>query len=72
VIQLKHVRNGLAGLAVAAMTATPAFAHHPLGGGTPETFVHGVLSGIGHPMLGIDHFAFLFERVEGLIFPGVV
>ena len=58
-IQLKHVRNGLTAVAVAAMTTTPAFAHHPLGGGTPETFVHGVLSGIGHPMLGIDHFAFI-------------
>ncbi len=58
-IQLKTVRNGLATVAAFAATATPAFAHHPLGGGTPETFVHGVLSGIGHPMLGIDHFAFI-------------
>lgn len=58
-IQLKHVRNGLTALAATAMTASPALAHHPLGGGTPETFVHGVLSGIGHPMLGIDHFAFI-------------
>jgi urease accessory protein len=39
--------------------ASPALAHHPLGGGTPETVAHGVLSGIGHPMLGIDHLAFI-------------
>jgi len=48
----------LAGVA-AALPALPALAHHPLGGETPTTFLHGFLSGIGHPMIGIDHFAFL-------------
>lgn len=45
-----------AGLAVAA---TPALAHHPLGDVQMETFVHGVLSGIGHPILGFDHLFFI-------------
>jgi len=36
-----------------------AFAHHPMGGRTPETFLQGLLSGFGHPIIGIDHFAFI-------------
>lgn len=44
------------GLFAAAPTA---FAHHPMGGQTPETFTQGLLSGIGHPVIGVDHFAFL-------------
>ena len=36
-----------------ALTVTPALAHHPLGGMPMETFAHGVLSGVGHPLLGI-------------------
>lgn len=47
----------IAGLGLAA--ATPAFAHHPLGGLPMETFTHGLLSGIGHPVLGFDHLFFV-------------
>lgn len=36
-----------------------AYAHHPMGGQIPETFTQGLLSGFGHPIIGIDHFAFL-------------
>lgn len=39
--------------------APAAFAHHPMGGTTPETFTQGLLSGFGHPIIGVDHFAFL-------------
>lgn len=46
-------------IAVLAMAAEPAFAHHAMGGGTPSTFGQGLLSGLGHPIIGIDHFAFL-------------
>lgn len=42
-----------------AVAVEPALAHHPLGGMRPATFVHGLLSGIGHPILGFDHFAAL-------------
>lgn len=41
------------------MMATPALAHHPLAGAPMETFAHGVLSGVGHPILGFDHLAFV-------------
>lgn len=40
-------------------SATPAFAHHPMGGETPATLAQGLLSGIGHPVLGLDHLAFV-------------
>ncbi len=41
------------------VAAGPALAHHPMGGSTPETFWHGLLSGFGHPIIGVDHFAFV-------------
>jgi urease accessory protein len=46
----------IAGLSLAA---SPALAHHPLGGLPMETFAHGLLSGIGHPVLGFDHLFFV-------------
>ena len=51
--------NRLALAAIVAATTTPALAHHPLGGETPSTLVHGLLSGIGHPVIGLDHLAFV-------------
>jgi urease accessory protein len=45
----------LAGLAA----ATPALAHHPMGGMIPATFTQGLLSGLGHPVIGLDHLAAL-------------
>jgi urease accessory protein len=46
-------------LGLAALAADPALAHHMMGGRTPSTFAEGVLSGLGHPVIGIDHLAFL-------------
>ena len=40
-------------------TAGTASAHHLMGGKTPSTFADGILSGIGHPIIGPDHLAFL-------------
>ena len=42
-----------------ALLAGPALAHHPLAGAPMETFAHGLLSGIGHPVLGFDHLFFV-------------
>lgn len=36
-----------------------AVAHHPMGGATPDTYLHGFLSGLAHPLIGMDHFAFI-------------
>ena len=51
-------RLGLATMIVMAGVGSAA-AHHPMGGVTPTTFMEGFLSGIGHPVIGIDHLAFI-------------
>ena len=48
----------LTGLAT-LIIATPALAHHPMDGAMPETISQGLLSGLGHPIIGIDHLAFI-------------
>ncbi|HET9717554.1 MAG TPA: HupE/UreJ family protein [Pseudolabrys sp.] len=45
------------GFIAAALGGAPAFAHHLMGGHTPSTFTEGVLSGLGHPVIGLDHLA---------------
>jgi urease accessory protein len=44
---------------IAVLAATPALAHHPLGGLPMTTFGDGLLSGVGHPVLGFDHLLFV-------------
>ena len=46
-------------VAFTSITLSSAFAHHPLGGEVPQTMLHGFLSGVGHPVIGFDHFAFV-------------
>jgi len=46
-------------VAALSLFTTSAFAHHVMGGKTPSTFVEGLLSGLGHPVIGPDHLAFL-------------
>jgi urease accessory protein len=41
------------------LTASTASAHHLMGGKIPSTFAEGILSGVGHPIIGPDHLAFL-------------
>ncbi len=50
---------GLLSGAALMLAAPMAMAHHPMDGATPSNFSEGLLSGFGHPLLGIDHFAFL-------------
>lgn len=48
----------LAATLLAALAAVqPAFAHHVMDGGMPATLAQGLLSGLGHPIIGLDHFA---------------
>lgn len=45
--------------AAALLTAPlPAAAHHVMGGRKPTSLLEGLLSGLGHPVIGIDHLAF--------------
>ena len=47
-------------LAVVYLAAvSPASAHHMMDGDLPSTFTQGLLSGLGHPVIGPDHLAFL-------------
>jgi len=48
-----------AALLLAATAPLSALAHHPMGGTTPQTWWTGLLSGIGHPVIGPDHLAFV-------------
>ena len=45
--------------AILAIVSVPAMAHHPLDGQAMLTFWHGFLSGIAHPVLGMDHLVFI-------------
>lgn len=46
----------LAGL----LFVTPAaMAHHPMDGQVPQTFWHGLLSGLAHPVIAVDHLSFM-------------
>ena len=56
--------------ATATLIAAPAFAHHPLGGMPMDTFVQGILSGVGHPVLGFDHLFFVALVGVAALFTG--
>jgi len=45
--------------AIGLLMPEPAFAHHGMGGRPPETFAEGLLSGLAHPVIGLDHLLFL-------------
>ncbi|QQE64670.1 urease accessory protein UreJ [Leptolyngbya sp. BL0902] len=69
------VALGGSGLLALLLTA-PALAHHPTGNQTPSTFIEGFLSGLGHPVIGLDHLAFVVAvgllgatRAKGVILP---
>jgi len=56
--------------------ATPALAHHAMGGKMPANFFEGFMSGIAHPLIGPDHFAFIVAvgllavtRRQGILIP---
>ena len=44
---------------LAVLIPGAALAHHPMDGMTPATIWQGFASGIGHPVIGFDHLAFV-------------
>ena len=55
-----YLKTMLAVASVAFSTlAPPAFAHHVMAGQLPATAWQGLLSGLGHPIIGVDHLAFI-------------
>lgn len=60
------VRRVLALLAFALLgQPRDALAHHMIGGDLPRNFLEGFLSGLAHPIIGLDHFVFILAA--GLI-----
>lgn len=55
---MKSFKLSVAALSL-SLIAAPALAHHPLGGAPMQSFADGLLSGIGHPLLGFDHLFFV-------------
>ncbi|MFM9845537.1 MAG: HupE/UreJ family protein [Hyphomicrobiaceae bacterium] len=55
---VSRLRLGALALAFASV-ATPALAHHVMDGNLPTTLMQGLLSGLGHPIIGLDHLAFV-------------
>ena len=60
--------NRLIWAATVFLAPGAALAHHPMGGATPATFMQGLLSGFGHPVIGLDHLAFVIA--VGLVAAG--
>lgn len=54
-------RSSLIGLLLATALFAPAsaIAHHPNGYMLPDSFYEGLLSGFGHPVIGLDHLSFI-------------
>lgn len=44
---------------IALAMASPASAHHVMGGSAPVNFFDGLLSGLAHPVIELDHLAFV-------------
>lgn len=63
---MKKILSGL----IILLAAAPALAHHPLSGMPMETFAHGLLSGVGHPLLGFDHLFFVALAGIAAVFAG--
>lgn len=54
---LRNLKLSAASLWI-VLSVNPAHAHHPLGGTTARTWMEGLASGLGHPVIGIDHLVF--------------
>ncbi len=46
-------------ISIFSLAATPASAHHAMGGKMPSNFFEGFMAGIAHPLIGPDHLAFI-------------
>jgi len=58
-LPMRRILGELPVTIAAALAAVPAWAHHFMDNALPGTFVEGLLSGLGHPLIGADHAAFI-------------
>ena len=76
----KNLVSSLKKILIATVTvgglfiSSPVLAHHPFGGQTPVNVIQGFLSGIGHPIIGLDHLAFVIASglLAALVSQGIV
>jgi urease accessory protein len=57
VMDLRSIGRHALVIGSTVLLATPALAHHAMGGGTPTNAIQGFLAGLAHPLIGPDHFA---------------
>jgi urease accessory protein len=55
---MKRIVAAMASL-LALVLATPAWAHHLMGGQVPQAFDAAFLSGLAHPVINVEHFVFI-------------
>lgn len=53
------IKDKLGLLFLSTASSCPALAHHPMGGETPTTLWQGLLSGLAHPVIELDHLLLL-------------
>ncbi len=56
---MRGLKSGLGLLLALMLPTTGALAHHALGGSVPIGFGEGLLSGLAHPVIEVDHLAFV-------------
>lgn len=68
--------QSLGAIALLLITAWPTAAHHATGGETPNSALQGFLSGLAHPIIGVDHLAFVIAigllaatAIRGIVLP---
>ena len=55
----RHLGRAVMASLALLLIASPAWSHHPFGMGESRSAWQGLLSGLGHPLLGPDHLLFL-------------
>jgi urease accessory protein len=66
----KLVLQVLVALMGISLVVKPAMAHHATGYETPDNIINGLISGLAHPVIGLDHLAFVVA--SGLLAVGQV
>lgn len=56
---LKYLTAITAFSSLSLLAATPALAHHAMGGRMPANALEGFITGLAHPVIGPDHLAFI-------------
>lgn len=56
---MSQTARAITGLFTAVFFATPVLAHHAISGRTPANGFEGFISGLAHPIIGLDHFVFV-------------